>query len=831
MYIHLYIQCTILYMVLYPRFIEPTIREHLAVTPVLIVEGARAVGKTSLVQKLRTDGLLTAVYSMTDVELRKTVENDPVAWLRGRTWPCAIDEAQLVPDLPLALKTILDENSDQIRVLLTGSSSIGQTQTNFGGSDPLARRAFRITLEPLSEAEIFAGEQLLAPWSIIDEMFRAEPSDTERSLGFPSQNEIFTRGGMPQYRVSETTKSPGLLRSAIEQGIRSILTERVKPGEIFDQQRAYELLAYILRHPASELNMSEAGRDLSIDRRTVDSYINALEKRFLVYEVPNFHRPSKRTLRSSAKFFPADLALSTHVITSQSDKRLDDSDIRGRLTEAHVVQQMRAHAGWSELEVDIFHWRQSIKQKPAEVDLVLRDRQGRLVAIEVKSSTRFKADHLKGIRAFKELYPDDFHRGFLVSHNPEVMRVSEDIWAIPIEYLGSRDSWEGDFALQIPPQIADGEEAQDEIEMLGEDMSDTQIFMSYTHQDADSVVGGDMRQFGRDIAEALESLFGRSVDLFLDTDKARWGEHLWNRLDAEIQRSTFFMPFITPRYLNSKACVDEFQKFLDAAERAGAEKQLMLPLVWITPPAFKRNTGNSLIVERVKQTLYQDVSEIRTLDRSASGYRQKVEELAGYINEMIEEREQQGIEISESTSTEEEEVAKGAFDYLAEIEETYPQVESSLESFMSAFTQLGLGFQESGGKLNEQALSNPFQTQKLLKEMAKELAPLAKETEEKSQEASKKWSELISKLNRGVHLLSEASVEDVPDSLIHDIASIRDTLQKLEGVAEIESIAIQMPKLSSALTPISRAFLSSIRTINSMEESVSDWLRSIGYEK
>ena len=826
----MYNQCTILYMVLYPRFIEPTIREHLATTPVLIIEGARAVGKTSLVQKLRTEGLLTAVYSMTDVELRRNVESDPVGWLRGRSWPCAIDEAQLVPELPLALKTILDENSDQIRVLLTGSSSIGQTQTNFGGSDPLARRSFRITLEPLSEAEIFAGEKSHKPWSIVDALFRAEPTDAVSSAEFPSQEEIFTRGGMPQYRVSETTKSPGLIKSAIEQGIRSILTERVKAGENFNQQRAYELLAYILRHPASELNMSEAGRDLSIDRRTVDSYINVLEKRFLVYEIPNLHRTSKRTLRSSAKFFPADLALSTHVITRQSDKKLEDSDIRGRLTEAHVVQQMRAHAGWSELEVDIFHWRQSIKQKPAEVDLVLRDRQGRLVAIEVKSSTRFKSDHLKGIRAFKELYPDDFHRGFLVSHNPEVMRLSEDIWAIPIEYLGSKDSWEGDFTLQIPPQIIDGEEAQDEIEILGEDMSDTQIFMSYTHQDADSVVGGDMRQFGRDIAEALESLFGRSVDLFLDTDKARWGEHLWNRLDAEIQRSTFFMPFITPRYLNSKACVDEFKKFLDAAERAGAEKQLLLPLVWITPPAFKRNTGDNLIVERVKKTLYQNVSEVRTLDRTSSAYRQKIEELAGLIDQMLEEREQQGIELNQSTSTEDEE-GMGAFDYLAEIEETYPQVESSLESFMSAFTQLGLGFQESGGKLNEQALSNPFQAQKLLKEMAKDLAPLAKKTEERSQEASKKWSELISKLNRGVHLLSEASGENIPDSLIHDIASIRDTLQKLEGVAESESIAIQMPKLSSALTPISRAFLSSIRTINLMDESVGDWLRSVGYEK
>lgn len=83
------------------RFLQPTVVSLMANTPVVIVEAARAVGKT---------------------------------WLRSLPSPFAIDEAQLLPGLPLALKALLDETEESIQCVLTGSAAIGQT--GVGGTDP-----------------------------------------------------------------------------------------------------------------------------------------------------------------------------------------------------------------------------------------------------------------------------------------------------------------------------------------------------------------------------------------------------------------------------------------------------------------------------------------------------------------------------------------------------------------------------------------------------------------------------------------------------------------------------------------------------------------------
>ncbi|WP_326503764.1 DUF4143 domain-containing protein [Rothia nasimurium] len=807
----------------YPRFIEPRVIELLATTSVVIIEGARAVGKTSLVSKLHADGVISAVYSMADDETRKIVESDPVGWLRARTWPCAIDEAQLVPTLPLAIKQVMDETGDKISLILTGSASIGQT--GLGGTDPLARRSMRISLEPLSEAEISAGQhEKTLPWSAIDYLYEATPLEGDNHFKSESSQEILVRGGMPKYRVAIKNTDSRVFNRQLEQDTKSVLTQQVLPGQSFDQVRASEILSYVLRHPASQLSVSKISQELEMHRSTVDNYLDALERRFLLYEVPNFHRPTRKSARSSAKFFPADIALSSHALMVKGDKNLADSETRGRLVEAHIVQQVRAHAGWAALEVELFHWRQQVKGRTAEVDIILQDSKGRLIALEVKSSSAFKTDYLKGIKDFREMYPDDFHRGFIVLDIPRTIRISEDTWAIPINSLYSQDNWLSHYLVQedeAPTPMADDKEPV---------MKDAQIFMSYVHADADSAVSGGMREFMHDIEDALEGLYGREVEVFLDTDKAQWGENLWDRLDAELRRSTFFIPFITPRYLKSESCRREFTTFLEAAERAGVEKQLLLPLIWVYPPLLRKEGVNDVVTSRIKNMLYKDVSHVRSLNRGSGEYRQTVEDLAGSINERIEEREQLGESREPSLSNAESNDGRGAIEYLAEIQESFPAVQKRVEDFMESFGELSQQLEESSSKLDQRSMINPIQAQRFLLQMARSLSPAANDTESKAAIAAQKWAEFFHLLNRGVGMLSEASGEKAPDDLIESIVNLRNTLVNLEGMDDVERVAHQMPLLFSGLKPISRAFLESVKTIRSMVTAMTNWLEAVGAE-
>ena len=125
------------FRMLIPRFIEGRVQTLLQERAVVIIEGARAVGKTSLVAQLAGKGVIRHAVSLTDPTTLRAARETPTAWLKGLQQPFSVDEAQLAPELPLALKSLLDESGDRLSCVLTGSASIGRT--GLGGADPLAR--------------------------------------------------------------------------------------------------------------------------------------------------------------------------------------------------------------------------------------------------------------------------------------------------------------------------------------------------------------------------------------------------------------------------------------------------------------------------------------------------------------------------------------------------------------------------------------------------------------------------------------------------------------------------------------------------------------------
>ncbi|MDO4916208.1 MAG: AAA family ATPase [Rothia sp. (in: high G+C Gram-positive bacteria)] len=806
----------------YPRFIEPKILEYLDSVPVVIVEGARSVGKTSMMRELHQQGKLKAIYSLTDPQLRSVIAQDILGWLRGLPMPCCIDEAQLLPELPNAIKALMDERQDQISLVLTGSASIGQT--SLGGSDALAGRAIRVSLAPLSEAELVG--QVGQPWSVIDYLFDETPMVGQKkesiTSSLPTWSEISQRGGLPHYRVPAVPQADLVFSQRVIQDISSVLTRDVLPGERFDKQRALDVLTYFLRNPSGEVNLSNVAKSSGLDSRTVTGYLNRIEERFLLWELPNFHTPVKKSARTGAKCYPLDIALSLNILRS-GDTATAVHHVAGGLFEAHVAQQLRAHIGWSRLDVTQSHWRQPTLSRNAEVDIVLKDGQGRLVGIEVKTSTRLKADHLKGLRSLKAAYADDFHRGFLVAQVDEVQPLGEDLWVIPVEALYSAEFW--DVARN------ESEEHQTENFVVAEEsekpvaLEDAQIFMSYTHEDQASVVGGDMRQFARDIQDTLEGVYGREVKLFIDTENGTWGEDLWSRLENELLTSTFLLPFITPRYVKSEACRREFTRFAELTQRAGAS-QLLLPLIWMTPPALRKGEHGDPLIDLLTRTRYVDATAVRRADRSSAEYSNAVEDIAGKIDQIIEQMETTPVEEADDES----EVAELGFaDYMAEIEENQPVVVENIQRFMMDFTNLGATFQKESEKVLAGGNLTPVQVRGALTRIAKSLEPLNEKLEDSSAAAAKSWTELMGNLNHAIALYQQTNGEPIDASLIESVQSVRNELMNLE-TQELEGIAQQMPKVSAQMKPTSRALLNTITTIRSMQESATSWLEAVGAE-
>ncbi len=802
------------------RFLQPTLIEQIETTPVVIVEGARAVGKTWLLRELKNANFVSASFTMTDPTQLAAASENPLAWLRSLPRPFAIDEAQLLPELPVALKALLDETDESVRCVLTGSAAIGQT--GLGGTDPLARRASRLTLEPLSEAEITAAES--GPWSVVDQLFDGIPQ-TGLSVPLPlNWEERIIRGGLPRYRIMNAERSTATLHRQIGQDIRSLLTDDVMPEERMDSRIAHDVLTHLLMHPGGELNTTAIARSIGIDVRTVNRYIDILERRFLVDELPNFHRPSKKSVRSTAKCYPADSALSGSVLFA-TDRTMAEASTRGGMLEAHVVQQIKAHLGWAETTVTLSHWRENKNGRTSEVDLVLQDARGRLVAIEIKASGVVSSSHFRGIRAFKNYYGDRFHRGFVIGTGEQAVAFDDDLWALPLNALSQIQLWHSpeEASVQssaVVPHPSSGFQEVDTVPVLEE----AKIFVSYSHQDQESSTGGDIRQFATDVVDALEGIHGRTVQLFLDVKDVRWGDDLWSRLDDELQASTFLVPFITPRYLKSEGCRREFTSFSEAAQRNGSE-QLLLPLIWITPPTLHSETLTDPIVERLQATLHLDVTAARRADRGSADYANLVEVVAENLEKIIVDRESTPEAANDLSADQqpEGEPEPGLDEYLANVEELMPQAERTLSTFLENFTDLADELQNTIGRFQAQ---NPTQLRASMVLVGNTLKEPNERLTVSARAAITTWDHLMTNLNRSLSLYSDIGSQEAPQDLMETLRSMANQLEEMD-TAELEGIAHQMPKMSSKLVPTSKALLSAVGTIRSMEASLRSWLSAI----
>lgn len=803
------------FRMLIPRFIEGRVQTLLQERAVVIIEGARAVGKTSLVAQLAGKGVIRHAVSLTDPTTLRAARETPTAWLKGLQQPFSVDEAQLAPELPLALKSLLDESGDRLSCVLTGSASIGRT--GLGGADPLARRSAHLTLEPLSEAELSLG----APWSVIDSLFDKTPR-TGASSGSSEWFDLARRGGMPPYRLNEARA--GNLTRVVLDDISAILTDHVLPGERSDTRIARDVLMHVLRSPAGELKVDPIGNSLGLDRRTVNRYLDILERRFLITELPNYRRSTKQGTRASAKAYPVDTTLSAAALTSTSRSSLSSDAARGGLMEAHVVQQLRAHLGWTHLDTQAFHWRATHQGRTEEIDVILEDADGRIVAIEVKSGASTRRDDFRGIRSFRERFPDSFHRGFVIVGEGAVAPADEtgELWRIPVSALADPDLWTSPippaapFTVGPPPLLGGPASSSEGLLKRRNPMTvETRIFMSYAHGDQQAATGGDLLQFAADVEDEMVGVHERPVRIITDQRDVRWGDSLWGRLHEELDASIYLLPFITPRYLQSDACRSEFERF-DTATASTITSRRILPLIWIEPRALKDPHTNDGIVRRVKELKYESVTGVRTSDTASAVYRKAVGAVAEQLEAVIVAHEQSLAVVSDDKENPEEDSAKATLDELfVNIEDGMPRLQADIESMLSAFDDFGQIFGKFTAPMNQspRALRDSFRA------LANDLSAPSSELEKSASVAGDTWTSIVTSIADAARI-SERIGRPMPPEISEELQDLSREVQSIEGIADLRMIASSLPQMSSSLIPASRALTAALRTFDSLRDGV-----------
>lgn len=579
-------------MDLLSRGIEDRVVAALDITPVVILEGPRGAGKTSLCQRLNERGILAEFVNLASESSQRLAEAGPEAFVEGLTQPAGIDEAQLV-ELTLAVKANVDRLGGTGHFLLTGSSRIGRGA--LGGTDPLAGRAIRFRLRPFTQSER-AG----SPVDLVSRLFNGElPRSSWPALDRSDLIRRIRIGGLPVLPgvigSSPATASDGALDAYVE----SVIHSGIGKARV-DRQALIRTFCYLASLSSHLLNQESTARALGLHPQTLAGYLDTLEALFLIERIPAFHSHARIAARRRPKIHVVDTALAKWAIGLSDGDLAKGNEQLGPLVETLVVGELMAQASMLDDDVSITYWREP--KGRAEVDLVLQDRSGRAIPVEIKAGSRISGHFTDGIQVFRREFPDPFHRGIVFYGGDELVELEPNIWAVPIVALWSDP---------IGPRMISRREP-----------AGTAMFVSYVHDD-DRAEGGRIVKLANDIDERYRFIAGDDdLDVFTDHNLS-WGDEWQARLAEELRRATLFIPVVTPRFLKSEACRKEVLDFLAVADATG-NRRLVCPILYVDPGSL---SDDDPVEQAIKEHQWSDWTELRYEDPLSGKYLRAVDKL------------------------------------------------------------------------------------------------------------------------------------------------------------------------------------------------------------
>lgn len=405
---------------LYPRRrMKERILDALTDTPVVMIEGPRQCGKTTLA--IEFSGPARPYVTLDDDSALDSAKADPVGFLR-RFDGAVIDEIQRAPELIRTLKRTVDANRRPGRFLLTGSANILSLPHV---ADSLAGRMEIVTLLPLSRSEVFdAPGEFLA---------RAMAGDIVRPERLVTGDELVKNvliGGFPEMlRRSDHRRRQAwardYVRAIVERDVRDI-------AEVLKLQEMPKLVRALAHHAAQLANFSELGGQIGLDAKTTRKYVEVFEQLFLVRSVEPWFRNSLKRIIKTPKLHFIDSGLAAMLLGSTQERLLRDRTAFGPLLETFVVAEILKLVGWSNDVVSISYYRD---KEQTEVDLIVESADGAIVCFEVKSAATVTTADFKGLRKLSELEKSQFKLGVVLYDGDQVLPFGDRLFAAPISCL------------------------------------------------------------------------------------------------------------------------------------------------------------------------------------------------------------------------------------------------------------------------------------------------------------------------------------------------------------------------------------------------------------
>lgn len=404
---------------MFKRLIENSLREALIDTKVVLLNGPRRAGKTTLARHVAGD---TYQYvTLDDATVRDFALNDPHGFLRGYD-KVIIDEVQRAPNLLLAIKKSVDEDPRPGRFLLTGSANVMSLPKV---ADSLAGRIETLTLLPLAQAEIFEGEG-----DFIDNLFTGKLTSPKKPVTGNDLIDTVIKGGFPEALLRQiNNRRNKWFRSYIESVLVRDLSDisEIKLSGKF--RRFVDMLAIC---SGQLLNSASLGRDADISTPTAKGYVDILEKVFLVKTIEPWFTNELQRFIKTPKVHMTDTGLLCQIrgLSLQDFER--ERNKFGGVLESFVFSETLKLALAEKEHYRLYHFR---THQGEEVDILLEREDGSLCGVEVKASSSVSRKDFKGLMKLKEVCGAKFKSGVVLYDGEAIIPFGEGMSAVPLSCL------------------------------------------------------------------------------------------------------------------------------------------------------------------------------------------------------------------------------------------------------------------------------------------------------------------------------------------------------------------------------------------------------------
>lgn len=402
------------------RYLESRIKRLFEHFPVVVITGARQVGKTTLIEHCFSKKVKTVTFDpVIDVGNARA---EPEFFLQNNPSPIFLDEIQYAPELLGPIKRYVDRHKTNGQYILSGSQNLSILSDI---SESLAGRAAIINLMGLSFRELTGQlgrvslvQQWLDKGTITLDMIQG-------STGPENFVQQAFRGGypgvldFPEDILSDYWRS--YLRTYIERDVR----RAANPSNLQKFSRFFMLLAAL---SGKEINYAQLGRELGIDRNTAENWTEIARATFQWYSIPSFSKNPIKRIAGKPKGFFADTGFLTFLLSISSPAGILAHPNHGAIFETWAFLEITKLLQEVGISDSLYHFR---TYSGVEVDCVI-EHNGKLFLLEIKATAQPSKKHARGFRVFKECFPQENIAGELVVCSvPEPLQLSDTCFAVP----------------------------------------------------------------------------------------------------------------------------------------------------------------------------------------------------------------------------------------------------------------------------------------------------------------------------------------------------------------------------------------------------------------